>query len=266
MILSRSAAGLGLALLLCGCGSAVTVPKATEDVPSAGRFPHGRFGLVLDRVVSADGLVDYAALAADTSDLDAYLAEAARVAPDVQTHLFPTEEDREAYWINVHNACALKGVLVLGRPANLKGSRLDSGLLFKLGGRERSLDGILARAREFADPRVHAALVRGRRGGPPLAKTPYQAADLDARLDEATRGFVADPRNVSWNAPSTTVRLSLVILQARGDFERQTPDTIDSAQRLIEALNHWRVPAAQILATRVEVLPFDERLNDIHNR
>ncbi len=256
----------GPALLLSGCGTAVSVPKATDDVPSAGRFPHGRLGLVLDKVVSADGLVDYAALASDTSDLDAYLAEAARVAPDVQTHLFPTEEDEEAYWINVHNACALKGVLVLGRPASLKGSPLDSGLLFTIGGKERTLNSLLSRAREFSDPRIYAALVQGRRGGPPLARTPYGAADLDARLDEVTRAFVADPRNVSWNPPSTTVRLSLVILQARSDFERQTPDTIDSAQRLIEALNHWRIPSAQILATAIEPLPFDERLNDIHNR
>src|SRR4051794_1671515 len=97
---------LACALFFAGCQT-VRVraqSKPSPDVPSAGKFPHERFGLVLDKVVSPDGLVDYAKLQLDQELLDEYMAELARVSPDSHPHLFPTEEDKLAYWINAHNA------------------------------------------------------------------------------------------------------------------------------------------------------------------
>src|SRR5664279_2801459 len=159
--------------------------KAVTDVPSAGKFPHALFGRLLDKAV-ADGLVDYAAVSVDEALLEEYLAEIARVSPDSHPHLFPTEPDRLAYWINAHNACALRGVLRFNRPASLKeiAHKFDSETTYVVGGRNLSLNAMtLIAYRRFTDARVHFALVKARRGGPPLQKEPWEAADLDARLE-----------------------------------------------------------------------------------
>lgn len=259
-----------MVLLAAACETFVA-PQVlpSPDVPSAGKFPHARLGILLDKIVSSDGLVDYAALSVERSLLEEYLAEAARVSPDSHPHLFPTEEDRLAYWINVHNACALRAVLHWNRPATLAsiGGRFDTETKFPVGRARLSLAGITSLIRKrFADPRVHFALVRGRRGGPPLAKAPYEPATLDASLEKAARAFVADPRNVDFRPPSTQLRVSRLFLDYRGDFELLEPATVSGDLRLITAIDRWRASDQKIVATTVVPIPFDERLNDVANR
>jgi hypothetical protein len=256
-------------MALAACAVVAPPPKPVTDVPSAGRFPHERFGLVLAKVVSPEGLVDYAALSLEESLLDEYLAELARVSPVSHPHLFPTEGDQLAYWINAHNACALRAVLRWNRPARLNGmaGRLDKSTEFLLGGRKMSVIDIVDYARErFTDPRIHFVMVRGRRGGPPLSSEPFLPATLEEQLESAARGFVDDPRHVQWEPPSLQVRLSKVVLDYRGDFERHVGATVSGDPRLIAALNRWRAPRRQLQASSVVPIPFDERLNDVSNK
>ena len=103
-------------------------------------------------------------------------------------------------------------------------------------------------------------------GGPPLAKDPWDASDLDERLEAAAKAFVADPRNVDWKAPSLKAGLSHVILDFRGDFEREVPSTVSGDPRLVGSVNRWRVRTDKINATTVYPIPLDERLNDVANR
>jgi len=259
-----------LALVLPGASCEVVKPsvKAVSDVPSAGKFPHALLGRLLEKVVT-DGLVDYAAVSVDEPLLEEYLAEVARVSPDSHPHLFPTEPDRLAYWINAHNACALRGVLRFNRPSSLKeiAHRFDSETEYVVGGRNLSLNAMAAIAyRRFTDARIRFALVRARRGGPPLAKEPWEAADLDARLEEAGRAFVADPHNVDWKPPALKAGLSRVILDFRTEFEREVPATVSGDARLILSVNRFRGPREKIDATEVYPIPLDERLNDVANR
>jgi len=242
--------------------------KAATDVPSAGKFPHALFGRLLDKAV-ADGLVDYAAVSVDEALLEEYLAEIARVSPDSHPHLFPTEPDRLAYWINAHNACALRGVLRFNRPANLKqlARRFDSETTFVVGGKNLSLNAMTSIAyKRFTDARVHFALVKARRGGPPLRKEPWEPADLDARLEEAARVFLADPRNVDWKAPALKAGLSRILVDFREEFEREVPSTVSGDRRLVTSLNRFRAQREKINATEVFPIPLDERLNDAANR
>jgi hypothetical protein len=266
---TRIAAALvtGLLMTAASCETVQPKVKLATDVPSAGKFPHARLSLLYDKAVK-DGLVDYAAVSVEGGLLEDYLAELARISPDGQPHLFPTQEDELAYWINAHNACAIRGVLRLNRPANLKdlGSSLDS-IGFVLGGRTVSLSGIVALVRRrFHDPRVHFVLVRGRRGGPPLAQAPFEPADIDARLEAAARAFVADPHNVEWTQAQPQARFSHLILDFRGDFERLMPTTVSDDIRLIGAVNKWRGSGAKIGAASAVAIPFDTRLNDVANR
>jgi Protein of unknown function, DUF547 len=258
-----------LALLgSAGCGTVQMVTKATSDVPSAGRFPHERLGLVLDKVVSPDGLVDYATLQLQEPLLEEYLAELARVSPESHAHLFPTEDDRLAYWINAENACALRDVLRWQRPTHLSpiAHRFDAETYFVVGGKKLSLNDMTNLMRQrFADPRIHFVLVRGRRGGPPLAKEPFDAATLQLRLGRAAQAFVQDERFVEWNSPSTDIRLNKVFFDFRSDFEAEMPSTVSGDTRLIMAINHWRDPARKLVASIVVPIPFDDRLNDVAN-
>ena len=272
---ARRAAAIAAALagsLFLAAGSCDTVRPAVKpatDVPSAGRFPHARFSLLLEKVVATDGLVDYATVALEETLLEEYLGELARVSPDSHRHLFPTEEDQLAYWINAHNACALRGVLRFNRPGSLKdiSGKFDSGTAYVLGGKELSLANITNLIRKkFPEPRVHFVLVRARRGGPPLSKSAYEPADLEDRMQAAAKAFLADERNLQWTPPSREVKISQLILFFRGDFERQVSSTVSGDVRLIAELNRWRPAKQRIVATTVVPIPFDERLNDVANR
>jgi Protein of unknown function, DUF547 len=258
------------AAVLSGASCEVVKPsaKAVSDVPSAGKFPHALLGRLLEKAV-IDGLVDYAAVSVDERLLEDYLAEVARVSPDSHPHLFPTEPDRLAYWINAHNACALRGVLRFNRPANLRdiAQRFDSGTTYVVGGKNLSLNAMTAIAyRRFTDARVHFALVKARRGGPPLPKEPWEAADLDTRLEAAARAFLADAHNVDWKPPALKAGLSRILLDFRAEFEREVPSTVSGDARLVTSLNRFRAQREKINATEVYSIPLDERLNDVANR
>lgn len=259
-----------LALLAGGCGSGkpVTVKPPEGDVPSSGQFPHATFTRLLEAAVSSDGLVDYAVVEEQKDLLDLYLGEVARISPIGQPHLFPTFDDQLAYWIDAHNAAALKGVLVLGRPKDLSklGSDLDR-MTFTFGGRSMTLLGVAGQIRrEYPDPRPFLVLARGRRGGPPLERKGFEAKDLEERLQVASQAFVKNPRFVEWKPPSNTVRVSPVILDERSEFEKLQPATVHGDNLLIEALNHFLPGRERILATKVAPLPMDLRLNDVSNR
>ena len=226
------------------------------------------FTRLLENAVAPDRLVDYAAVEKEKDLLDEYLGEVARISPVGQPHLFPTFDDQLAYWINAHNAAALKGVLLLDRPKELGriGSRLDQ-MSFLFGGRRLTLLGVAGLVRrQFPDPRPLLVMVRGRRGGPPLERTAFDAKDLDARLDTAARAFLKNPRFVEWTPGSETVKVSHVVLDSRSEFERLEPATDSGDRLLIEAINHFLPGRERILAAKVAPLPMDERLNDVSNR
>ncbi len=259
---------LSLALMGASCETVHPNVKAQSDVPSQGKFPHGIFGRLLEKIVK-DGLVDYATASLEEPLLEEYLAEIARVSPESHPHLFTTEPDRLAYWINAYNACAIRGVLRFNRPQSLKdiARHFDSDTKYVVGGHDLSLNQIAATAyRKFTDARVHFALVKARRGGPPLAKDPWDASDLDDRLDAAAKAFVADPRNIDWKAPSLKAGFSRVILDFRGDFEREVPSTVSGDPRLVGSINRWRPRTDKVTAIEIYPIPFDERLNDVANR
>ncbi len=204
---ARPLRGLRPALfaLLCflagGCRtmrSPMTPPMAEEA--SAGVDAHD-FAEVLARHVDDEGRVDYAALRAERAPLDRFVAWLAAVGPRTRPELFPTEEDRLAYWINAYNALVLFQVVEregLTSVGAIKGRffwwtcfEIDGGQLNLL-----DLENEVIRGR-FDEPRIHFALNCASVGCPRLPREPFEAARLEQQLAREMEFFLREARNVA---------------------------------------------------------------------
>jgi hypothetical protein len=215
-------AGLLATLLAAACS---TLEPRVLAPPEPAPFTADDLGRILGRVVDADGLVDYTALAADPTDLERHYARLAAVSPDSHPERFPTITSRLAYWVNAYNAAVLTAVVrrwpidsVRDVPPPLLGFFVRQRVL--LGGRKVSLHKLENRIvrRRFDEPRVHFALNCASLGCPRLPPAPFTAAHLDAELDRETRRFVAEPRNVRVDRAGGVVHLSAIFDWYEEDF------------------------------------------------
>ncbi|MYA10899.1 MAG: DUF547 domain-containing protein [Gemmatimonadetes bacterium] len=200
--------GMGALVLLCA-GAAATRGAAAQE-PASGLPDHSAFTAVLASVVTDAG-VDYAALAADPSGLERYIAELEATDPNAVAGA--SREERLAFWINAYNACMLKRVVshypirsarglrgvrnaVSGRPANSVWQIGDvfTGAHCPVAGAERSQDEIEHEIiRPMGEPRIHFAINCAAVSCPPLIREAYRAETLEEQLDSRVMAFVRDP-------------------------------------------------------------------------
>jgi hypothetical protein len=264
-------AALLATIFAAACTTLAPLPPPPAD-PAA--FTHDAYGRVLASVVGPNGLVDYAALAADPDDLERHYARLAAISPDSQPDAFPTPESRLAYWLNAYNAAVLTAVVrrwpidsVRDVPPPLLGFFVRQRVV--LGGRKLSLyelENGLVRTR-FDEPRIHFALNCASLGCPRLPATPFTAAGLDAELDRETRRFVAAPRNVRVEQADGVIHLSSIFDWYDDDFtdwlRRHRPDvppTLPSYVRLY-ANEELQTALDACARCRVEFIPYDWTLN-----
>ena len=156
---------LFLALFCASCSALRPDPEFQPVTPTA--FSHASFGSVLGRFVDDNGRVDYSALQQDSVDLDYYYALIAQVSPDSHPDLFPTNEDKLAYWINAYNATVMSAVVRaypisevgdVGIPTMKAGFFLLQNI--HIGGARTNLYHLENKVirRRFPDPRIHFAL------------------------------------------------------------------------------------------------------------
>lgn len=211
--------GLLLAILLALAGWSV----ATAADAAGFDREHRGLARVLGTVVR-DGRVDYARLHAAPGELDAYLDAVAAV-PAAEFAAWP-RADRLALLINLYNAATLR-LIVDHHPVD---SIRDIGLLpgaawrrevVRLGGDVHSLDHLehrIIRA-EYAEPRIHFALVCAALGCPPLRAEPFLGSRLDAQLADQARRFLGEPGKNRFEPDGATLWLSPIFDWYRGDFE-----------------------------------------------
>ncbi|WP_454753976.1 DUF547 domain-containing protein [Cupriavidus necator] len=77
--------------------------------------------------------------------------------------------------------------------------------------------------RPLGDERVHFALNCMVRGCPQLPNEPFSAEHLDTQLDEATRRFFSEPRNLQVDLAARTVRVSSILDFYKDDFLKRNP-------------------------------------------
>ena len=223
--------------MMAGCTTISPAPEALLPVLPPATFSHAVFDRVLQRFVDENGRVDYTALAGNAKDLDRYYRLLATYSPGSHPQMFPTTQDRLAYWINAYNAATIKTVLNYYPIASVTDVRppqiffimpVKSGFfLFQrqiLGGRKISLYGLengIVRKR-FIDPRYHFALNCASNSCPRLPAEAFMANSLETQLDRETRRFLSDDRNFKIDHPNKRIYLSAIFDWYKNDFIRWT--------------------------------------------
>ena len=200
----RLVRSLCVVLLSCWFGAGWAAAEEATD-------PHADFDRFLKRHVDAFGRIDYGAAKGDSADLDRYVAWVSEVSPDNRADLFPTREDRLAYWINAYNAWVIRKVLDRYPIDTVKDVRPPMALFFlprlsgffvfekiRLGGDRtsfRALENGIVRKR-FGDPRVHFALNCASLGCPRLPTRAFTPMGLESELQRETLRFLSDPEKV----------------------------------------------------------------------
>jgi hypothetical protein len=214
----------------------------------------------LTRFIDEQGRTDFQALAADRSDLDAFVAYVARVSPDNSPELFPRRVDVLAYHLNAYNTLAMKGVIDAGVTDGFT-SFVKRQVFFRLrkvvvGGRSMSLSTYENDViRPLGEPRVHFALNCMARSCPRLPQEAFNADELEAQLDAAAREFLNDSRNVRIDAQAREVWLSSILDFYTEDF---APD--GKRQSLIAYVNRYRDEPVDP-GFKVRFIPYDWTLN-----
>jgi len=166
-------------------------------------------------------LVDYRAFKADPA-----YAQALNALAESRPDALASDAERIAFWVNAYNLAAIKAVLDQHPTTSIKdGGSLLSPIWKKkvatVGGVPYALDdiehGILRRA--FREPRVHFAIVCASLSCPDLPAEPFDAARLDAQLDQQAAAFLSNAtKGFQPGTDGKTARVSSIFKWFAGDF------------------------------------------------
>lgn len=223
-------------------------------LPAFAKFDqsHTLFSKSLSKYVCANklhkidrGLIKYAEWQKDTKSLDLYLSSVAELT-EKEFEKF-SDKEKEAFWINVYNACAIKAVLRnypfkqtnKYNPANSI-QQVDNFWekeKFKVLGKEHTLydieHAILRKQFACHDPRIHFAVVGAAKGAPEMPNSAYVAAKLDAQLEDSIDDFMARKENLTIDPSKKLIRISQIFKWFPLDFseaahlEKQNPPPSD---------------------------------------
>ena len=214
------------------------VSPATSAAESQESFDHEHFLFteVLGEHVF-DGLVNYRTLKANPTSLNEYLHELAEIDSDAYQNW--TRDQKLALWINAYNAFTLKAILnhypiEHSWLADPLGNYPDSSIrqikgvwddqTWSIMGKSYTLnhmEHVIIR-RELVDPRIHYVLVCASKDCPYLENQAFGAADLNERLNKASRDYIYDSRRVRIDNVNKIVHLPQIFKWFAEDFEPGT--------------------------------------------
>lgn len=263
---ARAKLGLAALLLIATGGAAMLgligirkVAPGGEPLQEDELAGYNAWSALLARHVAPSG-VAYDSLIEDPQ-LRSIAATFAEFGPRSRPELFPTRDHELAYHLNAYNVLTLLGVVdrwPIDSVQDVKGPiRLRAGfgffygLRFRLDGRGVNLYDLENKTiRPYGDARIHAAINCASASCPTLQGHAFVADSLDAQLDAATRGFVADDRHVRWDEAGRTVHLSSIFTWFDGDFAEHSAALGGEADTLAWIARYTEDPARQALAAR----------------
>ena len=205
-------------MLLLGCGlTSLRAWSAPFDTM------HAPWNAVLQQHVRK-ARVDYAALRAKPEMLDQYLAAVSQVTR--AEFKAWSERDQIAFLCNAYNAYTLRLILDHHPVKSIKdiGSVLKGPWdqpVVRLFGETRTLNDLEHRMLrvDYAEPRIHFALVCAAKGCPPLRSEAFVGTRLNEQLDDQARAFVAESTKNRVDPDKRTVYLSPIFKWYSADFE-----------------------------------------------
>ncbi len=231
--------------------------------PHGPKFNHSLFNMVVKKVVHPGGWVNYAALAAHPQKLDAYIQSLAQ-APFARLG----RNQKLALLLNAYNACTLR--LILDYYPHIKSiedipaAKRWEDKRWNIGGKIYSLDRIEWMLRsDFADPRIHSAIVCASIGCPPLSREAYEAAKVNSQLHQQEILLNNDPRWVRFSNHGRVLHLTMLYDWYAGDFRQ-------AAGSVLKFVARYNKPLAAELAAgrppRVEFMNYNWNLNSVKNQ
>jgi hypothetical protein len=220
--------------IIVGAGCQPSGGKLESDRPAAtskterrteAADPHKPFSALLAKYVKA-GKVDYKRWAGDAGDrklLEDYLKTLAKF--DSETL---DENGRKAFWINAYNAITLAQVLDRYPLQSVNFDEMKDpkakdfwNIATTVGTRSVTLNDIenVILRPVFKDPRIHFAINCASNGCPILQSKAFDAAMLDAQLDEATKTFLSDTaRGATFDEKTGGLTVSPIFKWYAADF------------------------------------------------
>ncbi len=185
---------------------------------------HQQWDKLLNKYVNAAGLVNYKGFIKDKSELDEYLKLLSDNAPQSSW----SKNEQKAFWINAYNAFTVSLIL---QKYPVKSIKDIGGKIYKIntpwdirfiniGGKTYDLNNIehSILRKKYNDPRIHFALVCASISCPRLRNEAYNAAKLDAQLDDAGKEFLNDKSKN--NITAGKAELSKYFTWYGGDFTK----------------------------------------------
>lgn len=188
----------------------VHADSLTEDL-------HANWEKLLQKHVSASGVVNYNGFKASEKQLDDYLAFIESHAPEVSW----SKNKTMAYWINAYNAYTIK--LILKNMPLKSIMEINQGKAWDLnfiphGSQKISLNHIEHKIlrEKYKDPRIHFAVNCASFSCPKLSNKAFTESNLNAQLDALSRSFI---NNSKKNIISkSSVKISQLFNWYKGDF------------------------------------------------
>lgn len=240
----------------------VEMTEAHERREGGPSVDHSAFDALLKQHVDDDGWVDYEALRRSPAALDGYL-ETVAAAPFDELG----RDEKLALLINAYNAYTLKLILDNWPVGSIRSDIDDpwKGPTWNVGGRRWTLDQIEHEQirPNFAEPRIHFAVVCAAVGCPPLRNEAYAADRLEAQLADQTRYVHAHGTWARFDEAAGTLHLTKLYDWYGGDFEQAAGSVLAYVGRHMPAVQR-AVDAGR--KPRVRWLDYDWSLNSRANR
>ena len=269
-----AAALLCLAYLGCaGCGGG-RVPVEYRPQERLETWSDAEWAAVLDEVATEHGFVRWDRIENNTDGvrdrLYRYVGQLGAASPENRPDLFPSDQDKLAYYINAYNALCMYGVIERGYPGNvLRPGVIDPGALFYLdkfvvGGKSYTLNGLEREEVLDAsgrDPRMHFAVNCMSFSCPPLRREPYRGDRLAEQLNEQGEVYLSDPRAAVPDDGGKTVRLNRIFTSYyRDDFTAGVEAEGDAA--VLAGVRRYAAQDSPVVgATNLQGLGYDWSLN-----
>lgn len=187
----------------------VFVGVKTSGRKSLDAIDHKPWGTILKKYVDKNGMVNYRALKASSTDmrtLNGYLNSLSSANPKLKT----SKAGKLAFWINAYNAVTIHGILkeyptssIRNHTAKIFGYNIWKNLLLYVGGQPYSLDDMEHKIlRKMNEPRIHFAVVCASIGCPRLLNQAYTVKGVDQQLEVNAKDFFSRRQNFRFDGRS----------------------------------------------------------------